>query len=100
MLLFLTGSDSLDIVPPSILYESSCHLASVSVLSFYPSTHLLSEQKVVEEVEKKQELTEEDVEEMFDPALTRHKGQVRRQALTCCNDRCVGKHSRAAMTGA
>ena len=44
-------------------------------------------------MEKKQELTEEDVEEMFDPALTRHKGQVRRHCL-------LGRHtSHAAMAG-
>lgn len=69
---------------------SGC-IAALSVERFLTSNNLLVEfhQAAVEEVEKK-ELTTEDVEEIFDPTLTRHKGQYALRKLYHESPRLIG----------
>ncbi|CAI5960046.1 unnamed protein product [Closterium sp. NIES-65] len=69
---------------------SGC-MAALSVERYLTSNDLLIEfhQKEVEVVEKK-ELTEEDVEERFDPLLTRHKGQYALRKLYHESSRLIG----------
>ncbi|CAI7842643.1 unnamed protein product, partial [Closterium sp. NIES-54] len=69
---------------------SGC-MAALSVERYLTANDLLIEfhQKEVEVVEKK-ELTEEDVEERFDPLLTRHKGQYALRKLYHESPRLIG----------
>ncbi|CAI5468992.1 unnamed protein product [Closterium sp. Yama58-4] len=69
---------------------SGC-MAALSVERYLTANDLLIEfhQKEVEVVEKK-ELTEEDVEERFDPLLTRHKGQYALRKLYHESSRLIG----------
>eukprot|EP00271_Cylindrocystis_brebissonii_P001865 TRINITY_DN12185_c0_g6_i1.p1 TRINITY_DN12185_c0_g6~~TRINITY_DN12185_c0_g6_i1.p1 ORF type:complete len:639 (+),score=100.17 TRINITY_DN12185_c0_g6_i1:689-2605(+) len=69
---------------------SGC-IAALSAERYLVATGLVVEfhQKVVEEVEKK-ELTMKDVEEHFDPTLTRHKGQYALRKLYHESPRLLG----------